>query len=115
MRPFAPDGIMVCCGIAAVRRFIVLLLLHFATPAFALDPSLPPSRNFDLSHWYLTLPDARASMIKPSSLVGGYTNALWFFTGAVRAMTFYAPVNGGHTANSQNARSELREMIDPSD
>jgi hypothetical protein len=83
--------------------------------ALALDPRLPPGKNFDLSHWYLTLPDDDASSIKPPSLVAGYTNAAWFYTAADGAMVFFSPVDGGTTSNSQNARSELRELIDGED
>jgi hypothetical protein len=100
---------------AFIRTLFSLTLLCIAgTRAMALDPNQPPGRNFDLSHWHLTLPDADATTIKPSSLVAGYTNAAWFYTGADGAMVFYCPVDGGTTENSKNPRSELRERIDPS-
>src|SRR5436190_2363029 len=95
--------------------FVIAIWCVTGFSALALDPGQPPGRNFDLSHWYLTLPDSSASSISSSKLVGGYTNASWFYTGADGAMVFYSPVNGGTTDNSQNARSELRELIDGSD
>jgi hypothetical protein len=95
--------------------FIALALFCFASfRSMALDPNQPPGRNFDLSHWYLTLPDSDSSIIEPSSLRNGYTNSSWFYTGADGAMVFWCPVIGGTTSNSTYPRSELREMIDPS-
>ena len=116
------------------KRFLSLILcLHAATTStpcaqqqsdFALvvgagpippslDASQPPGRNFDLSHWYLGLPDAGASSISHEDLTEGYTHPAWFYTGADGAMTFFAPVTGGTTPNSPYPRSELREQIDP--
>ena len=82
-------------------------------PARALDPNLPPSGNFDLSHWYLTLPESGAPIIEPARMAAGYTHPDWFYTGADGAMVFWCPVIGGTTLNSSYPRSELREMIDP--
>lgn len=94
---------------------IALALLCFANfRLMALDPNQPPGHNFDLSHWYLTLPDADSSIIAPSTLDSGYTNSSWFYTGPDGAMVFWCPVIGGTTSNSTYSRSELREMIDPS-
>jgi hypothetical protein len=80
----------------------------------ALDSALPPGGNFDLSHWKLTLPDSGASEKSPVQLTGGFTNQ-YFFTGPDGAMVFWCPVTGGTTSGSSYPRSELREMIDPSD
>src|SRR5687767_14122549 len=65
-----------------------------------LDPSQPPGRNFDLSHWYLGLPDSGASSISHQDLMDGYTHPSWFYTGSDGSMVFFAPVNGGTTPNS---------------
>jgi hypothetical protein len=78
--------------------------------AWSLDPSLPPGGNFDLSHWYLGLPDSGSTSIQPSALVAGYSSE-WFYTGADGAMVFWAPVNGGTTSGSTYPRSELRELV----
>jgi hypothetical protein len=85
------------------------LLLGSSVQA-ALDPSLPPGGNFDLTHWYLGLPDTGSSSIQPSALEAGYTSQ-YFYTGADGAMVFWAPVNGGTTSGSTYPRSELRELI----
>jgi hypothetical protein len=93
-------------------------LISFATlgfafvPVRALDPTQPPGRNFDLSHWKLTLPDAIASEISPELLMAGVTNDT-FFTGADGAMVFSCPVSGGTTSSSAYPRCELRELFDP--
>jgi len=48
-----------------------------------------------------------------TQLAAGTTNA-YFYTGSDGAMVFWAPVNGASTSGSQNPRSELRELINPS-
>ncbi|MFG1603975.1 polysaccharide lyase family 7 protein [Actinoplanes sp. NPDC049265] len=84
--------------------------------AAALDPSLPPGGNFDLSIWSLQLPigsPGSPETIPPSRLRGrtGYTNPAYFWTDANDgSMTFWAPEKGVTTPNSNYARSELREM-----
>ncbi|MFD0461714.1 polysaccharide lyase family 7 protein [Microvirga aerilata] len=80
----------------------------------ALNSSVAPSGNFDLSNWKLTLPvDASGSMsgtaVEVKSLTG-YQNSKYFYTGSDGAMVFYAPVEGATTSGSSYARSELREM-----
>ena len=80
-----------------------------------MNPALPPAGNFDLSHWYLTLPEPGAPIIMPAALAGGYTNAAWFYTSADGSMTFWCPVTGGTTPSSSYPRSELRETLDPLD
>ncbi len=76
-----------------------------------LKTGVPPSSNFDLSTWELTLPTGpvkNATIIGTSQLTGGYTST-YFFTGGDGSMSFWAPVIGVTTANSQYPRSELRE------
>jgi hypothetical protein len=80
----------------------------------ALDPRFPPGHNFDLSHWYLTLPDANASTISPVLLSAGFTND-HFETSSDGAMLFWCPVTGGTTSGSDFPRCELRELLDPAD
>jgi hypothetical protein len=80
----------------------------------ALNSSVAPSGNFDLSNWKLTLPvDSSGSMsgtaVEVKSLTG-YENSKYFYTGSDGAMVFYAPVEGATTSGSSYARSELREM-----
>jgi hypothetical protein len=97
--------------LSALRASSALLLAFIlVSRTFALDPALPPGGNFDLTHWYLGLPDATASSIQPSQLEAGYTSA-YFYTGTDGAMIFWAPVTGGTTSGSTYPRSELRELI----
>ncbi len=82
----------------------------------------PPSGNFDLSHWKLTLPvdpdgagDGKATEIQATELAAGFTHADYFHTGADGEIVFWCPVNGARTENTDYPRCELREVIDPAD
>ena len=99
--------------VARLRHLTGAILLLFAASARALDPALPPSGNFDLTHWYLTLPDDSATAIKPAVLSSGYTHPTWFYTGADGSMVFWCPVDGGTTSGATYPRAELRENIQP--
>lgn len=78
-----------------------------------LDPTKPPSGNFDLTKWKITLPDA--SEIPAGALAGGYEHPDWFYTDPVTGgMVFTSPNIGETTTNSTYTRSELREMLNPS-
>jgi hypothetical protein len=88
--------------------------------ARALNSSLPPGGNFNLTNWYLGLPvdssggtSGASASIEAAQLTAGYTNALYFYTGPDGAMTFWAPVTGATTTGSDYPRSELREQIIP--
>src|SRR5581483_1515537 len=104
------------------------LLCAFPLAALALNPSLPPSGNFDLTHWKLTLPvdssggtSGTAVDIPTATLDNGFTattstgyNANYFYTSSADgAMVFFCPVNGATTSGSSFPRCELREVIDP--
>jgi hypothetical protein len=90
--------------------FSVVLL--FSSQASALDASAPPSGNFDLSHWKLTVPSG--SEIQSEVLSNGYTQNNVFYTDAASGgMGFRCPNLAGTTANSNYSRTELREMLDP--
>ena len=72
----------------------------------------PPSINFDLTHWYLTLPSS--AQIMPIELNSGYQYADTFFTDTrTGGMSFRCPNIAGTTANSTHSRTELREMLNP--
>lgn len=74
-----------------------------------LDSSRPPSANFDLRRWYLTLPSG--STVQPSELSNGYSKANVFYTDSqTGGMVFECPNRAGTTTNSKYSRSELREM-----
>jgi hypothetical protein len=104
----------------SVGAGLILGLLGCCRASFALDASLPPGGNFDLTHWYLGLPvdssggtTGDSASISAAQLVAGYSNALYFYTGPDGAMTFWAPVTGATTPGSSYPRSELREQIFP--
>lgn len=83
------------------------------TSSSTLNPNLPPSGNFDLSHWRLTLPTGTAGnpdTISTSRLVSGYTSQ-YFYTGSDGAMVFWCPVTGVTTSGSSYPRTELRETM----
>jgi poly(beta-D-mannuronate) lyase len=80
------------------------------TGGSGLDPSAPPSTNFNLSQWKLTIPSG--SDISVSSLNKGYTLTKAFFTDpATGGMVFRCPNIGGTTSGSSYSRTELREML----
>lgn len=110
-------------ALGALAAFLV------AAPClFALNPSLPPSDNFDLTHWKLTLPvdgsggvTGKAVDIPVSTLDDGFTattangyDANYFYTGSDGGMVFWCPVTGATTSGSSYPRCELREMTDSS-
>ncbi|QKX18972.1 polysaccharide lyase family 7 protein [Microbulbifer sp. YPW1] len=83
----------------------------------SLDPNLPPSSNFDLADWYLSVPSdndgsGTADSIKEAELNGGYENSSYFYTAADGGMVFRCPVSGYKTStNTSYTRTELREML----
>ena len=82
-----------------------------------LDPTLPPSGNFDLLDWSLTLPtdlnqDNKADMIYEQPLSDGFELKPLFYTAADGGMVFACPNEGAKTSsNTKYARTELREML----
>lgn len=82
-----------------------------AVPA-GLDGAQPPSKNFDLSRWKLTLPSGEE--VQADELNDGFTSADEFYTDrATGGMVFRTPNRAGKTANTKYSRSELREMLSP--
>jgi hypothetical protein len=99
-----------CARVAVLSACLSLLV---AAPASALDALLPPSGNFDLGNWKLTLPSG--SEISPAVLSSGYTLSKVFYTHPLSGgMVFRCPNLAGTTPNSNYSRTELREMLDPS-
>ena len=85
-----------------------------STSSPRLSTTVAPGGNFNLSVWELQEPvgsPGSPTTIPSSRLQGsnGYQDA-YFYTGTDGAMTFWAPENGVHTANSNYPRSELREV-----
>jgi hypothetical protein len=78
-----------------------------------LDPSVPPSGNFDLSVWELQEPvgsSGSPTVISPGKLANGFHDSYFFTDPTDGAMTFWDPENGVTTGGSDFPRSELREM-----
>ncbi|HBF72677.1 MAG TPA: translation initiation factor SUI1 [Alteromonas australica] len=82
-----------------------------------LDPSAPPSDNFDLSRWYLSIQtddngDGKADSIKENELNAGFEDSRFFYTANDGGMTFKSEIDGYKTStNTSYTRSELREML----
>ncbi|HZP13784.1 MAG TPA: polysaccharide lyase family 7 protein [Nevskiaceae bacterium] len=79
----------------------------------------PPKEILDLHKWSLTIPvdasggtSGTADTVTTQELLNGYTSQ-WFYGTEDSGVAFWAPVNGARTPNSQYARSELRELVDP--
>ncbi len=92
---------------------VLILLLSLAgqvVMAQILDPTLPPSGNFDLSYWKLTRPNNQE--IDEDNLSNGYQKAGEFYTDSITgAMVFWCPNDGRTTSGSTYPRNEFREMI----
>lgn len=104
--------------IRRLRPVLLGMFLIASSSAFALDPNLPPSGNFDMSIWRLTLPvdengnltPGGAHSVYPSELSAGYEMAPYFHTGPDGAMVFSVPYNGITHTTTGSPRSEHREF-----
>jgi len=82
----------------------------------SLDPSLPPSGNFELIDWNISVPidndgNGKADTIKEVPLSNGYTSE-FFYTASDGGMVFRVPIGGAKTStNTSYTRVELREML----
>jgi hypothetical protein len=101
---------------AAVVGTLGVVGITNAKAATALNPSVAPGGNFNLSIWELQLPigsPGSPTTILPSQLQGanGYQNPSYFWTDKNDgSMTFWDPESGVTTPNSSYARTELRQM-----
>lgn len=114
---FILANVVVSLSTGAPNQASNLLIIPGLTPPF------PPSSNFNLQPWSLTLPlplgsDGNAISIGQATLNGipaennGYSNPPYFFTDPVTgAMNFFAPLNGATTPGSAFSRSELYEIL----
>lgn len=80
------------------------------------DLGLPPSGNFGLSDWKITIPpdldgDGRADEIGETDLAGGWEDTEYFYTDPVSGGMVFRSTLGSTTPNSKYPRSELREML----
>lgn len=83
---------------------------------FGLDPTQPPSSNFELIDWYLNTPEENTSglstRIDENSLAAGFVDPDYFFTGEDGSMVFRVTNSGAKTSsNTSYTRTELREML----
>lgn len=84
--------------------------------AYGLKTDVPPSENFDLQQWKLTLPvdldgDGKVDEIEENELQG-WSDTAYFYTDPVTGgMVFRTVPSGTTTSGSSYTRSELREMI----
>ena len=80
-----------------------------------LNPNLPPSSNFNLTNWYLSVPidngAGKATSIYEDRLNSGFQNENFFYTGSDGGMVFKCPVKGNTTTTAKTTRVELREML----
>ncbi|MGP6089614.1 polysaccharide lyase family 7 protein [Antarctobacter jejuensis] len=84
--------------------------------AFGLKTDVPPSENFDLSRWKITLPvdrdgNGKVDEIEETALQGWQDTEFFYTDPATGGMVFRAVPGGKTTQNSSYVRSELREMI----
>lgn len=77
----------------------------------AISPDKPPSSNFTLTNWKITLPDASEEL--PSWLTAGNEIENIFYTSPqTGAMVFNCPTRGKTTSSATKySRTELREML----
>ena len=76
---------------------------------------LAPGQVFDLSNWNITLPSDANTDGKPDIVevkdIQTYTNPDFFYLNDSQELVFVSPNVAVTTANSTNARSELRQML----
>lgn len=81
-----------------------------------LNPNVPPSENFNLSNFKLSIPsdddkNGKSDTISPEKLNEGYESE-YFYTGKDGGMVFKCPSRGAKTSkNTKYVRTELREML----
>lgn len=99
----------------------LIAVLLAASGALAAD-EVKAQNTIELSHWKLTLPvgasgapEGHPLEISAAQLSAGYTNAEYFHRGADGQLVFWCPVTGARTKNTEYARCELREVINPAD
>lgn len=82
---------------------------------FGLDPSLPPSGNFDLLSWYLNTPEDVGGLsrrISETDLANGFVDPDYFWTADDGGMVFKVTNAGAKTSSGTTyVRTELREML----
>ena len=86
------------------------------TPA-QVKPNVPPSENFDLGDWYLSMPSdhyvhGKTDIVPEQFLAQGFENPDFFYTAKDGGLVFRSTIKGVRTSsNTKYARTELREML----
>jgi Alginate lyase len=78
-----------------------------------LNPNVAPGLNFDLSLWELQEPigvPKSPTTISSDKLMNGFQDDYFYTDKTDGAMTFWDPITGVTTGNSDYPRSELREL-----
>jgi len=100
-----------------LRLSLVLAMASLAPVAlFALNGSLPPGSNFNLSYWELAIPTGSTpTIISNSQLENGYTNSSYFFTNSSDGTMAMKDPGSNCTkfSGSSYCRTEFHE-VDPS-
>jgi len=109
------SGIVTVSG-GSVSRQLTVTQRAFEEGLGELDPNKPPSENFDLSTWNLSIPEDQgngtATTITVSQINNNYENSNYFYTAEDGGMVFKCPVDGFRTSeNTSYTRVELREML----
>ena len=93
-------------------KFELYTNMPITEPDQPIDNTLPPGKKYNLANWKLQLPIATTKSVQEifaPELAGGYTSE-YFYTANDGSIAFACPSNGATTPNSNNPRSELREM-----
>lgn len=91
---------------------LVTFFLLINLPSLAqLNPSLPPSSNFNLTGWNIHTLDSNYNFIEiyTSQLTAGYTSEFFYTNPTDGSMVFRVPSNGQPTSSATYPRSELRQ------
>ena len=74
--------------------------------------------NIDLNNWKVTLPIGNPTEVKPPEISNYATNETlktFFYNDSINGALIFYTYPGASTANSSYSRTELRELINPSD
>ncbi len=104
-------------SLIATAGSIVATTSAISLSSHGLSPDLPPSQNFDLLDWSLSVPidedrNGTADTIPEINLADGFNHKKYFYTGKDGGLVMMAPVDGAPTRKGMRyTRVELREML----
>ncbi len=91
----------------ALACMVAALALVVASCSSSTPPPKPPSADVRLDGWQLTLPVADPSSGDADTVNPARISPPWLTQATDGGMTFWAPVDGATTPNSDHARTEL--------